>query len=176
MQLFALKPLASFRVFRGLAKRQEPLSFEIRYELSSALPPKSIVDHQGLAPPYSESSVQKRWGETPSSHASHDGARLRRAEAPTPVFTRHRYLRRVNTMSEPIICQRKPFVQKVEPGTYWWCACGRSKTQPFCDGSHEGTGLEPKEVEITEATNKAWCGCKHSKDGAFCDGTHKELA
>jgi CDGSH-type Zn-finger protein len=79
-------------------------------------------------------------------------------------------------MSEPIICQRKPFVQKVEPGTYWWCACGRSKTQPFCDGSHEGTGLEPKEVEITEATNKAWCGCKHSKDGAFCDGTHKELA
>ena len=79
-------------------------------------------------------------------------------------------------MGEPIICQRKPFVQKVEPGTYWWCACGRSKTQPFCDGSHEGTGLEPKEIEITEAKSIAWCGCKHSKDGAFCDGTHKQLA
>ena len=78
-------------------------------------------------------------------------------------------------MSEPIICQRKPFVQKIEPGTYWWCACGRSKTQPFCDGSHEGTGLEPKEVEITEAKTVALCGCKHSKDGAFCDGTHKQL-
>jgi CDGSH-type Zn-finger protein len=79
-------------------------------------------------------------------------------------------------MSEPVICQRKPFVQNVEPGIYYWCACGRSKTQPFCDGSHEGTGLEPKEIEIKEACNVAWCGCKHSGDGAFCDGSHRRLA
>ena len=78
-------------------------------------------------------------------------------------------------MAEPVIYQRSPIVQKVEPGTYWWCACGRSKSQPFCDGSHEGTGLEPKQVEITEAKMVAWCACKHSKNMPFCDGTHGRL-
>lgn len=67
-------------------------------------------------------------------------------------------------------------MQQVEPGEYWWCACGRSKGQPFCDGSHKGTGLQPKKVEITEAGSVAWCMCKHSGDGAFCDGTHGRLA
>jgi CDGSH-type Zn-finger protein len=79
-------------------------------------------------------------------------------------------------MPEPLICQRRPLVQQVEPGEYWWCACGRSKGQPFCDGSHKGTGLQPKKVEITEAGSVAWCMCKHSGDGAFCDGTHGRLA
>jgi CDGSH-type Zn-finger protein len=78
-------------------------------------------------------------------------------------------------MAEPVIAQRTPIVQKVEPGIYWWCACGRSKSQPFCDGSHKGTGLEPKEVEITEAKTVAWCACKHSKTMPFCDGTHGKL-
>src|SRR5690348_15632313 len=54
-------------------------------------------------------------------------------------------------MSEPIVAQKSPIVQKVEPGEYWWCACGRSKSQPFCDGSHKGTGLGPTKAEITEA-------------------------
>jgi CDGSH-type Zn-finger protein len=78
-------------------------------------------------------------------------------------------------MSEPIIFQKFPFVQKVEPGAYWWCACGRSQTQPFCDGSHKGTGLGPGKIEITEAKTVAWCGCKHSKNPPFCDGSHKQL-
>ena len=78
-------------------------------------------------------------------------------------------------MPEPIICQRKPLVQKIEPGEYWWCACGRSKRQPFCDGSHKGTGLGPKKVEVAEAATVAWCMCKHSGGGAFCDGTHSRL-
>jgi len=78
-------------------------------------------------------------------------------------------------MTEPIIFQKLPIVQKVEPGTYWWCACGRSKSQPFCDGSHKGTGLEPREVKITEAKTVAWCACKHSKTMPFCDGTHSRL-
>jgi CDGSH iron-sulfur domain-containing protein 3 len=78
-------------------------------------------------------------------------------------------------MSEPIIVQRMPCVQKTEAGTYWWCACGRSKGQPFCDGSHKGTGLGPQQVEITAAKTVAWCGCKHSGGGAFCDGTHGTL-
>ncbi|KAF0180123.1 MAG: CDGSH-type iron sulfur domain-containing protein [Limisphaerales bacterium] len=78
-------------------------------------------------------------------------------------------------MSQPNICQRSPLVQKVEPGTYWWCACGLSKTQPFCDGSHKGTEFSPKEVEITEAKQVAWCMCKHSQNGAHCDGSHKRV-
>jgi len=78
-------------------------------------------------------------------------------------------------MNEPTIFQKSPIVQKVEPGTYWWCACGRSKSQPFCDGSHKGTGFEPKQVEITEAKMVAWCACKHSKAMPFCDGTHSRL-
>lgn len=78
-------------------------------------------------------------------------------------------------MNEPIIAQKSPYVLKTGPGTYWWCACGRSKTQPFCDGSHQGTGLTPLRVEITSAKTVAWCGCKHSGHGAFCDGTHSKL-
>jgi CDGSH iron-sulfur domain-containing protein 3 len=78
-------------------------------------------------------------------------------------------------MSEPMIPQKSPYVLKVEPGSYWWCACGRSKVQPFCDGSHKGTGFTPKKVDFTEAKTVAWCGCKHTKSGAFCDGSHAGL-
>jgi CDGSH-type Zn-finger protein len=78
-------------------------------------------------------------------------------------------------MPEPRIAQRSPFVLKMEPGTYWWCACGGSKNQPFCDGSHKGTGFTPVKTEITEAKMVAWCGCKHTHGPPFCDGTHSTL-
>jgi len=79
-------------------------------------------------------------------------------------------------MNSAKIAQRTPIVQKVEPGTYWWCACSASKKQPFCDGSHKGTGFTPRKVEINEAKTVAWCGCKHTGNSPFCDGTHKGLA
>ena len=78
-------------------------------------------------------------------------------------------------MSNPIIFQKFPLVQPAEKGVYWWCACGASKTQPFCDGSHKGSGFAPKKVEITETRTLAWCGCKHSNNGAMCDGSHAGL-
>jgi CDGSH-type Zn-finger protein len=60
-------------------------------------------------------------------------------------------------------------------GTYYWCACGNSKNQPFCDGAHKGTGFTPKQVVIAEAKKVAWCACKHSKNPPFCDGTHRTV-
>ncbi|RMD70088.1 MAG: CDGSH iron-sulfur domain-containing protein [Gammaproteobacteria bacterium] len=78
-------------------------------------------------------------------------------------------------MAEPIIAQKKPYVLELDPGTYYWCACGRSQAQPFCDGAHEGTGIEPVEFTLSERTQVWLCGCKHTKTPPFCDGTHKEL-
>jgi CDGSH-type Zn-finger protein len=78
-------------------------------------------------------------------------------------------------MSDPIICQKSPIVQNVEAGTYWWCACGRSASQPFCDGSHKGTDFTPIETVIPAAETVAWCACKHSQNKPFCDGSHGRL-
>jgi CDGSH-type Zn-finger protein len=79
-------------------------------------------------------------------------------------------------MAEPIPAQKAPFPVDVEAGrTYWWCACGRSAKQPFCDGSHTAFGLAPIQYTAT-VTTKAWfCGCKGTKTKPLCDGTHKTL-
>jgi CDGSH iron-sulfur domain-containing protein 3 len=80
-----------------------------------------------------------------------------------------------NTMENPTIAQRSPYVREMAPGTYYWCACGRSKSQPFCDGSHKGTAFTPLKVDLTATKKVAWCGCKHSKNAPFCDGSHTKL-
>jgi CDGSH-type Zn-finger protein len=79
-------------------------------------------------------------------------------------------------MSEPAIAQKAPYRIDVEAGkTYYWCACGRSKTQPFCDGSHKDTGLAPLKYEAATAGPVFFCGCKHSAASPLCDGSHKKL-
>jgi CDGSH-type Zn-finger protein len=79
-------------------------------------------------------------------------------------------------MSSPEIPQKKPYVVELEPGTtHYWCACGRSKNQPFCDGSHQGTDFTPVAFEVDEKKKYGLCGCKHTKNPPFCDATHKEL-
>ena len=78
-------------------------------------------------------------------------------------------------MEDPVIAQKSPYVMKAEVKKYAWCACGKSQNQPFCDGTHKGTGISPIIVEITEEKNVAWCGCKMSKNKPICDGTHSKL-
>jgi CDGSH-type Zn-finger protein len=78
-------------------------------------------------------------------------------------------------MSEPVCAQKAPYWVELEPGDYHWCACGHSKKQPFCDGSHKGTGIEPRKFTVTQKEKKALCGCKATKSAPFCDGTHKAL-
>ena len=77
--------------------------------------------------------------------------------------------------SNPEIPQKMPFVMEVEAGTYWWCSCGQSDKQPFCDGSHKGTEFVPQKVVMEESRKVAFCGCKHSSNSPFCDGAHAKL-
>ncbi len=75
-----------------------------------------------------------------------------------------------------VVAQKAPYPIEVEAGkTYFWCACGRSRKQPFCDGSHSGTGIQPL-AHKAEAAKKLWfCGCKATNSKPFCDGSHKNL-
>ncbi len=79
-------------------------------------------------------------------------------------------------MSKPHIAATTPFAVDVEKcKDYHWCACGLSKSQPFCDGSHKGGEFVPTKYSADESKTVYFCGCKQSKNGAFCDGTHKGL-
>ena len=79
-------------------------------------------------------------------------------------------------MNNPDIPQKAPYAVDVEAGkSYWWCACGKSKSQPLCDGSHKGTAFTPVEYKA-EKSEKVWfCGGKHSANKPLCDGSHKTL-
>ena len=75
----------------------------------------------------------------------------------------------------PKIAQKSPYIVDEKCGKRAFCTCGLSSKNPYCDGSHKGTGFSPEIIELTEDEKVAWCGCKHSKKGAFCDGSHKNL-
>ena len=76
---------------------------------------------------------------------------------------------------EPKIAGTQPKKMTLEPGTYFWCACGKSSNQPFCDGSHQGSDFIPKMIKIAEKRDVWFCMCKHSGNQPHCDGTHKNL-
>ncbi|WP_373635650.1 CDGSH iron-sulfur domain-containing protein [Yoonia sp. SS1-5] len=79
-------------------------------------------------------------------------------------------------MPDPKIAQKAPFPVDVEEGkAYFWCSCGQSANQPFCDGSHKGTDFAPVKFEATETKTVFFCGCKHSDAPVTCDGTHHKL-
>lgn len=75
----------------------------------------------------------------------------------------------------PNIPQKAPYGVDLEAGTYWWCTCGNSKNQPWCDGSHKGSSFIPHKVDIAESKTYWVCGCKHTGAKPFCDGSHKGL-
>jgi len=79
-------------------------------------------------------------------------------------------------MAKSVIADNKPKQVALSSGTrYFWCACGRSAKQPFCDGSHQGTGITPKAFTVPE-DRQAWlCVCKQTHTPPFCDGTHRTL-
>lgn len=77
---------------------------------------------------------------------------------------------------EPKVAQLGPYQVELQAGQeYWWCGCGKSQSQPFCDGAHKGTGIRPTgfNPETTGVYNL--CGCKASDDKPYCDGAHNML-
>ncbi len=79
-------------------------------------------------------------------------------------------------MNEPRRASETPYAVDVEAGkSYFWCACGESKKQPFCDGSHKGGGFSPVKYEAKESKKVFFCGCKRTAHQPLCDGSHKNI-
>jgi CDGSH-type Zn-finger protein len=79
-------------------------------------------------------------------------------------------------MAVPVPAQKAPYAVDVEAGAkYFWCACGLSRKQPFCDGSHKGTGLAPVAYVAADSSRRSFCGCKSTRKPPFCDGSHNGL-
>ena len=78
-------------------------------------------------------------------------------------------------MPTATVAANAPVSADLEAGTYFWCACGKAEPQPFCNGSHKGSGFAPQKFELAERKTVWLCQCKQSKNAPFCDGSHKAL-
>lgn len=78
-------------------------------------------------------------------------------------------------MPDPVLARPEPITVELEPGTVWWCSCGMSATQPFCDGSHRGTGMRPRRLEVRMKTRATLCQCKRTGNAPWCDRSHCKL-
>lgn len=78
-------------------------------------------------------------------------------------------------MNKPTSADTKPAVLDLEAGTYYWCTCGESKNQPFCDGAHKGSEFTPMQFKLEEKQRVALCQCKITANSPFCDGAHIQL-
>ena len=79
-------------------------------------------------------------------------------------------------MEEPKVAGKTPYLEDLTAGkTYAWCACGKSSNQPYCDGSHQGSGMTPKVFSAEESKKVAFCMCKQSSNPPYCDGSHAKL-
>ncbi len=73
------------------------------------------------------------------------------------------------------VARKSPIALELEAGKYYWCACGKSSKQPFCDGSHKGSEFNPLPFELEEKKQVWLCACKQTKNPPFCDGSHKSI-
>ena len=79
-------------------------------------------------------------------------------------------------MADPVVAQKSPIPVEVEAGkSYFWCVCGRSAKQPFCDGSHKDTDFTPMKWTAEETKRVFFCACKHTAGQPLCDGSHNKL-
>jgi CDGSH-type Zn-finger protein len=77
---------------------------------------------------------------------------------------------------ERVVAQKGPYQVELQKGkAYFWCRCGRSVKQPFCDGNHKGTDIQPMRFVAEQDGTVNVCGCKSTDDEPFCDGTHNML-
>lgn len=79
-------------------------------------------------------------------------------------------------MAEAIVAQKSPYPVAVEAGkSYYWCSCGKSASQPFCDGSHKGSEFTPVQFKADASKTVYFCGCKATANAPLCDGRHAKL-